>query len=522
MRGATQPKESSDTSWWQRRWLVVAALIFAALPLLYPQVPPLVDLLGHMGRYAVLADGGQSPLLARYFGYHWAPIGNLGVDALVVWLTPLLGLEPAIKWTVLAIPVLTVAGFLWVAREVHGRLPPLALATVPLALGHPFLFGFVNYALSMALAFLAFGLWLRLGRRGRTRLRTLLFVPISFIVYFAHTFGWGVLGLMVFADQWVRRRDAGAGWVAAAFQAAPAALLLAGPLLIAIAAPGGLSGETFDWFKFDLKALWLASTLRDRWQAFDLLSLAALVGLFVIAVRQPSLRLSRRLLILALLLAATFLLLPRILVSSAFADMRLTPFILALLLLAVGPRPGESGKASSKLAAASLLFMVVRIAGTTLSLGMAADDQARKLAVVAKIPEGARVATLVLWDCNAVWPLLRNTHLGSFVIARRQGFANDQWAMAGLNLLDIRYTAPGAFGYDPAELVRPNGCHDGTNRTVDEALRDLPRDAFDYVWLIDVDQVDPVAAKGLLPTPPWPGSLPYQPGSLLYRVDRPS
>ena len=28
----------------------------------------------------------------------------------------------------------------------------------------PFLFGFVNFALSMALAFLAFGLWLRLGR----------------------------------------------------------------------------------------------------------------------------------------------------------------------------------------------------------------------------------------------------------------------------------------------------------------------------------------------------------------------
>ena len=48
----------------------------------------------------------------------------------------------------------------------------------------------------MALALLAFGLWLRLGRLGKSKLRALLFVPISFIVYFAHTFGWGTLGLL--------------------------------------------------------------------------------------------------------------------------------------------------------------------------------------------------------------------------------------------------------------------------------------------------------------------------------------
>ena len=36
----------------------------------------------------------------------------------------------------------------------------------PLRLLAPFMFGFVNFALSMALAFLAFGLWLRLARLG--------------------------------------------------------------------------------------------------------------------------------------------------------------------------------------------------------------------------------------------------------------------------------------------------------------------------------------------------------------------
>ena len=85
---------------------------------------------------------------------------------------------------------------------------------LPFAYGYPFLFGFVNFALSMALAFLAFGLWLRLGRLDRTRLRAaILFVPISCVVFFAHTFGWGVLGLLAFSAEAVRQHDEGRGWL---------------------------------------------------------------------------------------------------------------------------------------------------------------------------------------------------------------------------------------------------------------------------------------------------------------------
>src|SRR3954465_12427044 len=151
--------------WWESRVAVAMAIVAAAIPLVYPAIPPLVDLLGHMGRYRVELDLGHSPWLQRYFNFHWAAIGNLGVDLLVMGLGRIIGLEPAVKLIVLMIPPLTVAGFLWVAREVHGRIPPAAYFAIPFAFGHPFLFGFVNFALSMALAFLAFGLWLRLGRQ---------------------------------------------------------------------------------------------------------------------------------------------------------------------------------------------------------------------------------------------------------------------------------------------------------------------------------------------------------------------
>ena len=57
-----------------------------------------------MGRYRVELDLDHSPWLQRYYDYHWAAIGNLGVDLLVIPLGKLFGLEPAVKLIVLADP----------------------------------------------------------------------------------------------------------------------------------------------------------------------------------------------------------------------------------------------------------------------------------------------------------------------------------------------------------------------------------------------------------------------------------
>jgi hypothetical protein len=67
------------------------------------------------------------------------------------------------------------------------------------------------------------------------------------------------------------------------------------------------------------------------------------------------------------------------------------------------------------------------------------------------------------------------------VIVRRHGFSNDQWLMEGLNLLELKYRAPGYFTSDPSNIVRPNACPDRLHLPIDRALAALPRDAFDYV-----------------------------------------
>ena len=49
--------------WWQTRGFIVAAMAAAIVPLLWPPIPPLTDLLGHIGSYRVQLDGAADPHL---------------------------------------------------------------------------------------------------------------------------------------------------------------------------------------------------------------------------------------------------------------------------------------------------------------------------------------------------------------------------------------------------------------------------------------------------------------------------
>ena len=497
--------------WWESRACLTLIILATMLPLIYPRVPPLVDLLGHMGRYRVELDLNHSPFLQRYYDYHWAAIGNLGVDLLVIPLGKLFGLEPAVKLIVLAIPALTAAGFLWVAREVHGRVPPTAFFALPFIYGYPFLFGFVNFTLSVALAFLAFGLWLRLGRLDKTSLRSWLFAPISLVVFFCHTYGWGILGLMCFSADAVRLHDRGRSWWRAGIDAALHTSVMTLPILVMLIWRSEThGGQTIDWFNWKVKWRWVYSALRDRWKWFDIASLVAAACPFVYAIFSRKLTLSRNLAFSAIVLTIAFIFLPRIVFGSAYADMRLIPYLMAVGLLAIRFRGAPDRRTAQVLAVLGLLFFATRTVANTVSLGMAANDQSAKLKAIDGIPRGARVISLVGMTCREYWPLLRNGHLGAMVIVRREGFANDQWVIEGVNLMDLKYTKAGYYAADPSQLVRPNRCLDPLHRMIDVSLATLPRNDFDYVWLIDPPPFNPQKVTDMKLVWRGPGSFLYQ------------
>lgn len=499
--------------WWETRAFVGFLIVAAMVPLIFPPVPPLVDLFGHLGRYRVELDLGSSPWLQRYFTFQWSLMGNLGIDLLIIPLAKLVGLEFGAKLLVLSIPPLTVAGFLWVAREVHHKLPPTALFALPFAYGHPFLFGFVNFSMAMAFAFLAFGLWLRLGRLGRTRFRLALFVPISVLLWLVHTYGWGLLGLLAFSAESVRQHDRGRNWFMAGVHGALHASVMLLPLLMTLYwQHGAQQSLATDWFNFKLKWNWVKAALRDRWLWWDQGALIAVGLLFFGILFHPRMTFSRNLFFSALVLVAVYLVLPRIIFGSAYADMRLVPFLFATLLLAIRFKGDTHLPTARVLAVAGLCFFLLRIGGTTLSLTLASLDQSAKLEALDHVPTGARVASMVGHRCRDGWPLPRNAHLGAMVIVRRDGFSNDQWPMVDAKLLGVRDAARiGWFAYDPSEQVRPPQCADREHWPVDRALTALPRDKFDYLWLIDPPAFDPRTVADL--TPVWRGAR-----SILYRV----
>ena len=499
--------------WWQHRGLLLALLALAALPVLITDIPPLTDLPGHMGRYRVQLDIDNSAALQSFYTFNWSLIGNLGVDLLMEPLARLIGLEPAVKLIVTLIPPLTVAGFLLVAREVHGRIPPGAFFALPFAYGFPFMFGFVNFALSMALAMLAFGLWLRLARLRQLRLRAVIFVPISAIIWVTHAYGWGTLGVMAFSAELVRQHDRGRGFVESAMRAAMHCLVLAPPLLPMLAwRSGHVGGSTGDWFNMRAKVAWLVMALRDRWFWLDVLSLSAIVTLIAGAMRSKRLGFSRNLAASALFLALVFLLLPRIVFGSAYADMRLVPYMFAVAVLAIRVRDPEDRQFHGRLALAALAFLLIRFGGHAASFWIYDREYDRQLAALDHVPRGARMVSFVGVSCNAPWAMTRLEHLPAMAIVRREAFSNDQWAMAGAQLLGVRY--PGARGFvsDPSQLVAPHPCKYEIWRSIGAVFAELPRDRFDYVWMINPPAYRPELTRGLVPV--WRSG-----SSALFRID---
>jgi hypothetical protein len=492
--------------WWQTRLFVVLATLASTIPLWWPDVPPLVDLPGHMGRYRVQLAIGDNPWLAGWYDFRWSLIGNLGIDLAIVPLAPVFGLELAVKLIVMAIPALTVAGLLWIAREVHGRIPATALFALPLAYSFPFQFGFVNFALSMGIALNLFALWLRLGRLGRLRLRTIVFVPASCLLWLCHTFGWGVLGVLAFSGELIRQHDRMEGrgwrhWAAAWVRAGLGCLPLAPPVLLMIFWRSGehVTGVTGDWFNWRAKINWMTMVLRDRWMAFDFASVTVLFLILFKGVRDERIEHSRQLGLSAAFLLAVFIILPRIVFGSAYADMRLAPFALAVAVIGLRPRHGLSTRGAATLAVLGLSFFLVRLGGTTASYWLYDRSYDRVLAALDHLPERARVVSFVGRRCRDDWAYTRLEHVPAMLITRRLAYSNDQWSMAGAQLLTTRYRAAGGYAHDPSEIVTDRYCRGNWWRPVRMALNNFPRHAFDYVWLLEPPPIDPRLLRGMTP-----------------------
>jgi hypothetical protein len=486
-------------------------MLIAVIPLLWPTIPPLVDLPGHMGRYAIELAPPDSPL-HRWYEFKWAIIGNLGVDLLVIPLSKLFGLELAVKLIVLMIPPLTAGALLFVAREVHGELPPSSALALPLVYGFPFQFGFVNFTLSMALAFFGFALWLRLGRLAHYRLRAAIFVPYGIALWLTHSFGWGVLGLLAASSELITRHRSGRSWLRSGWETGLAMLPLMPPLLLMLVwRSGHVSGKTGDWFNWPIKWYYVRSILRNDGTPFDAYSGYALLLVCALGFLGIAFQWRLVLMVPALVLIVTFILLPRVAMGSAYADMRLAPYMVAVLLIALVPRVKDM-RARSAIAIVAVGFFMTRVAVQTVSYINLENTYQEQLAALDHVKRGSRLFAVSNLTCLSTPYRNRLDHIEAFAIIRKQAFVNGQWAMAGAQLLRVDYPAAKGFSEDPTQVIRPGRCKQPGSYTYPAIIGLFPRKAFDYLWLINfVPEQRPDGDKGL-------AAIWENPRGVLYRI----
>ncbi|RNJ61400.1 MAG: hypothetical protein EDM03_16300 [Porphyrobacter sp. IPPAS B-1204] len=489
---------AQDRGWLDTR-LAFAMLCLAAIaPLLVVDFPPLVDLYGHLGRYAVQTDLHNRPGLQQYFSYEWTLIGNLGADLLVQLLHRWLGLETAVRCIVIVTQLLAATGVLLVSRELHGRITPFAIAALPLIYGLAFNYGFLNFSLSMALAMLAFVVWLRLHRRGNKLVPRVWLGLAGMAIWVCHAYGWAFLGLLcgsaLLADAITGRQRPLAALGAILAECWPLLLPLV-PMTLWRSGTGGLS--LMGW-SLSFKLQGLASVFRHKWVILDTASLFVAISLIYWAIRSKSAAFDLRLGIAALVCLASFMVLPVQVFGSMYADIRLAPYILMTALLAVSPRKlgAQMGRVLGLIA---LAFFAARMVTTGAAYLAHEKTVSEVLPTIDAIPQGSRVAFFVVVPCTEAWDLPVLSHVAGVALARRDVFANNHWQAAGVNPLIVHYPAAAPFERDPSQYVYAGECAQPVYPTLSKVLEQFPHPGFSHLWILGPLPDELVVPQGLEP-----------------------
>jgi hypothetical protein len=476
-----------------------------------------------------LEQGDPHSPLHDFYRFTWKIQGNMGVDLLVVkLLAQIFALEFAAELALIFTIFISTLGVLVLSKEVHGRVSPLALFAVPLLYSFTFQFAMANYCISMGLALCSFTLWLKWGRLGRLRLRGLIFFIISPLLWLCHIYGWAVLCVLCFTTEFWGNGQNGKPRVAALGHAIISCLVLAVPFALTLFWRSGRADFASGWFDVPEKISFILHSLSAVWPLGNVKSILVKIILLLAFAgamfRQSRCTLHPKMRFALMALAALYFLLPTVLFGSYGADGRLFPYIIILALLSMAPGAQSTQRLKRNLALCGLSFALVQLGAMTLLFASTYAMQEQRMQVLNQLPMGARLVTFVgggRYCDDHEYNRIMN-HLPSMALVRRKSFANDQFQND--QLMRVIYPTDAQevvqdnvrdYFHDESQLVHNPNCVRSSidmalihlwQRGADEnkpwpqdmhalyyTLTHLPRNRFDYMWLIN--------------PPPFPDSL---------------
>jgi len=496
-----------ERQWWTSPGLWVVIALATTIPFFVANIPPLTDLPNHTARYYVFLNIDRSPFLQANYEVHWRLIGNLGTDIIVRVIGPMLGAELATRIAVGIIPPLTVAGIYSVSRALNGKVTPSALLAVPLVYNWPFYTGFSNFTLSGAMALLVLAFWVRLRDLGFLA-RILIFTPLSFATWVAHTAGWGLLGLAVFGFELARAYQLRGlnlrSLLGAALSTFPFALMILFTLLWRSGTSMGV-GALFASDILSSKFASLASIFREEYVLWDVACTVLFFALIIAMYLAGGKRVVATAGVIAILYALAFAICPEILFGSSFADRRLLPFAAMFVPLSVGVADQvlaneQRRRILSLVAIGAMALFAARLAVTTTVWEKSDRSLDEHLVLLQQIPRQSRVFGLVVNPCDKSWSRAgRPDSLQQFALIRRESVINGFFQASGLNQVHVRYDyQDDVFDQNMPATVHSEVCPVPYElETLQSAITGFPRDKFDYVWLLALNPLPTFDERGL-------------------------
>ena len=468
------------------RWPVVGLFVLAlCAPFLLVEIPPLIDMPGHMGAQAIEQASPDSPL-SWYFTWNWLFTLNMGGEVLMKLLAEAFGVIAAGWWSTVLATALLAFGCLAVIRVLNPRGGHGAAWALVFVFSFPLLTGFLNYILATGLALTAFaGAVLY---EDRPKVRAALLIAAQPVALLCHAIGGILLPMLIFVweagrliEERVRSpREIVLRLFVACWPLATSLIVIA-LWKIMSSDQGAKGGLRWRW----MQKVWsFVLTLRDQSFVLDIGTTVVCVAIVLVGTFLGA-RWTLRRLMLPVSVFVLFAIIPSDIQGSALIDIRLLPvaFMLALGLQDWSQAP--PGRARAVLLA-GVAVLAVRMGAIGVGFVGYREDYARQLAALNHVERGSRVLVFVQHSCmEEGWRNTRRDHIASLVSIYREAWTNDNWAVPGLHMLRTNFRPARYFSADPSEFVWSRGCGGGRLRSVDSALRRAPVGKVDYVWLID-------------------------------------
>lgn len=390
-------------------FIFLALFAVTQFPLYWVQYPDIVDFPNHLARLHILINLSESEVLQQYYTLRHLKVGtNLAMEVLVPLLAKGVSLMLALKIFASLAMLLVTTGAVVLGRVINGQTSYLLLGVLFFAQNAMFQLGLFNYLFGLGLALWLLSAWIY-ARNNSSLFHWIAFSAGCILVYLCHLSAFGVYAVCVFGYELGCARFEAGLISRSTLKALLLSLTQFVPVLmlhvllstsIGTYTPVPIENSwlesSFIWLIYKLAILVISPSICvSGYVMGQVIFGGGLVFALYIGFREGFLKLSSPAKWMASALAICILLLPDAGFGSRLVDVRLIPAFGLILWSGLEVPKGRELKPKVLLGVIAAIVVLISLE-TTKEWVVRDDEYQRVRTALQQIPEGSKVATIVL------------------------------------------------------------------------------------------------------------------------------